>query len=304
MGKGRKWWMVLGVLTCAFVVLSLPTRKIASGPPTQGELLFRIQQGGDWELWHGPARGSQVRIVTGDVALNVEADPWEGAAPAEQALRASIETLRGMLTPLIRDGLNRVRVELPADQPFRFALRVAQAAALEGFGQFEVTNQHWGRGVPIGVAPDLAVIRRTDRHPEDPRLSRLVLSIDGERLRVVFEGIGAYPVGPAQGDFLPEGSRIKWGAPRPTEAGRWLCIGYDILEWESALDEAGVPTATDEDLRRAMRTDLAHLYVELPEFDVRSSTALHLLSLFSQESRVMPEYLVAGFDFENALGGG
>jgi hypothetical protein len=303
MGRGRQWWIVLGALTGAFVVLSMPVRVTECDTATEGEVLFRIQPGGEWELWHGPTRSTQVRIATGAAALESDQDPWVGNGPAERALRQSITALRGMLAPAIRAGPDRVRIELPGDEPLRFALRVAEAAALEGFQDFEITNERRGLGVPIRVAPDLAQIRRTDLHPEDPRLARLVLAMNGDALGVALEGIGTYPVGPAQGDFVPEGSRIKWGAPRTTEAGRWLCIGYDIIEWESPLDAAGLPTAPDDALRQAARTPLSHLYLELPDFNVRSDAALHVLGLVSEAAELTPEYLVLGFDFENALGG-
>lgn len=304
MGRSRKWWIVLGVLACAFVVLSVPLRVTESDTPAEGEVLFRIQPGGGWGLWHGPTRGTQVRIVRGAVRrLDTEEDPRMSHLPAEDALRQSITRLRGMLAPAIRAGLNRVRIELPGDEPLRFALRVAEAAALEGFEDFEITNERHGLGVPIGVAPDLAQIRRTDLHPEDPRLARLVLTMNGDALALALEGIGTYPVGPAKGDFVPEGSRIKWGAPRNTETGRWLCIGYDIIEWESPLDSAGLPTAPDDALRQAAGAPLSHLYVELPDFNVPAGTALRILGVLAEASGVTPEYLVTGFDFENALGG-
>ncbi len=303
MGKSRKWWIVLGVLPCALLVLSLPTRVIGCGTPTEGEILFRVQQAGAWELWHGPLRGEQVRIIAGDVALDTEEDPWVGNGPAEQALRQSITTLRGMLTPAIRAGLDRVRIELPGDEPLRFALRVAEAAALEGFEDFEITNQHHGVGLRIRVAQDLAQIRRTDLNPDDPRLARLVLAMNGDALTAGLEGMGTYPGGPAEGDFVPVGSRIKWGFPRNTESGRWLCIGYDMAEWGSPLDDAGLPTESLEPLERALEGPVAHLYVELPGFDLRSGTALHLLQVLAGLDRPTPEYLVAGFRFENGLGG-
>ncbi len=151
MGGWQRIITVLGVVTAAVVVASLPVEEAGPDADTSRRPLLRILDDGNWELWHGSTRLTRARVAVSPMPLTPQGQP--NVRPALEALETALADLQVEVRVAGGPPLNGLRIEVAPLQP---ALTFVQAALLGsrlGLQEFELSADGRRSSIPIGVLP-------------------------------------------------------------------------------------------------------------------------------------------------------